>query len=123
MKTLTTSFTTVLFTSSLLSIGLIGLLAPPASGQPQGKTEERGVALFNGKNLDGWKLRDEKLTDTWKVVSQVALDPNDAKKLVGTGAGGTADAVLFRQPVAHGSDLLTEKAFGDCELHIEVMVP
>ncbi len=123
MKTPHTSPTSVLSAISLLIIGLLGILVPPAAGQPLPKGDERRVPLFNGKNLDGWKLRDEKLTDTWKVVSQVTLDQTDNKKLVGTGAGGPADAVLFRQPVTHGSDLLTEKTFGDCELHIEVMVP
>jgi hypothetical protein len=122
MKTRITSKATILFTSSLIAVALLGLLAPSAPGQ-QTKPAEPGVPLFNGKSLDGWKLRNDKLTDTWKVVSQVALDPNDAKKLAGTGTGGTADAVLFRQPVQHGSDILTEKTFGDCELHIELMVP
>jgi hypothetical protein len=30
---------------------------------------------------------------------------------------------LFRAPVEHGSDLVTEQSFGDCELHIELIVP
>jgi len=81
------------------------------------------VVLFNGRNLDGWKLRNEAHKDSWKVVSQVAIDKSDPKQLVGTGEGGTHDAVLFRAPVAHGSDLLTEESFGDCRLHIELMVP
>jgi hypothetical protein len=82
-----------------------------------------GTRLFDGKSLAGWKLRTADRKDTWQVVSEVKLDASDAKKLVGRGTGGAADAVLFRAPVEHGSDIITEKAFGDCELHIEVMVP
>lgn len=81
------------------------------------------IVLFNGRNLDGWKLRTEDRKDTWKVVSTVALDSSDDKRLTGTGEGGRGGSVLFRAPVEHGSDLLTEKSFGDCRLHIELMVP
>src|SRR5260221_1368903 len=82
-----------------------------------------GEVLFNGKDLSGWKLKDSKVTDCWRVVSQVALDDADPKKLKGSGEGGSPDAALFRQPVAHGTDVYTEKSFGDCELHVEFMVP
>jgi hypothetical protein len=81
------------------------------------------AVLFNGKDLTGWKLRNPDAKDTWVVVSDVKLDPADPKKLAGSGSGGNEHGVLFRQPVAHGSDLITEKTFGDCELHIEFMVP
>ncbi|HEV8378853.1 MAG TPA: hypothetical protein VGP99_08375, partial [Tepidisphaeraceae bacterium] len=53
-------------------------------------------ALFNGKDLSGWKLRDEKADPTWKVVSSVKLDPKSPKKLIGEGGGGAADAILLR---------------------------
>ncbi len=108
----------------LLTIALVVSLLPGADAQTADRDKTPGsVALFNGRNLDGWKLRNEGQKDTWKVVSQVAIDKADPKRLIGTGAGGTPDAVLFRAPVAHGSDLLTEKSFGDCRLHIELMVP
>ena len=53
-------------------------------------------ALFNGKDLSGWKLRDEKADPTWKVVSSVKVDPANPKKLIGEGGGGAADSVLLR---------------------------
>ncbi|HNQ22618.1 MAG TPA: DUF1080 domain-containing protein [Phycisphaerae bacterium] len=97
---------------------------PLAVAQQAGGEKSAGkVVLFDGRSLDGWKLRNEEHKDTWKVVSQVALDKADPKQLVGTGSGGAADAVLFRARVEHGSDILTERSFGDCKLHIEVMVP
>jgi hypothetical protein len=95
-----------------------------ATAQQAGDEKTAGtVVLFSGKDLEGWKLRNQQLKDTWRVVSKVELDKADPKKLLGTGEGGTRDAVLFRAPVEHGSDILTEKSFGDCELHIELMVP
>jgi hypothetical protein len=111
----------VLLTGSVVAFGLLCAGSARLAGAQE--KEGKSTALFNGKNLDGWKLRTEERKDTWKVVSTVKLDPADGKKLVGSGNGGAADSVLFRAPVEHGSDILTEKAFGDCELHIEVMVP
>lgn len=108
-----------------LSVGaafLAGLAVMAAPARAQEKKEET-VILFNGKNLDGWKLRNQAadVKGTWIVVSKVELDAKDKGKLAGSGEGGTPDSVLFRQPVAHGSDIYTEKTWGDCELHVEFM--
>lgn len=106
-----------------ITTALVLSLSPSADAQRAAGDQPPGrVVLFNGRSLDGWKLRSEPLKDTWEIVSRVAADKVDPKQLVGTGAGGTPDAVLFRAPVKHGSDLLTEQSFGDCELHIELMV-
>lgn len=72
-------------------------------------------ALFNGKDLSGWKLRDEKADPTWKVVSSVKVDPSNPKKLVGEGGEG----ILLRIPAEKATDLISEKSFGDCEVHVE----
>ncbi len=116
MKTHAPQKPTVLLTLTLLAAVMV-FITPAIQA-----VDDKPTPLFNGKNLDGWKLRNEQHKDTWKVVSKVELDKADPKKLVGTGTGGTADAVLFRQPVEHGSDIMTTKEFGDCELHIELMV-
>jgi hypothetical protein len=76
-------------------------------------------ALFNGKDLSGWKLRDEKAHPTWKVVSSVKVDPANPKKLIGEGGGGAADSILLRIPAEKVTDLISEKTFGDCEVHLE----
>jgi hypothetical protein len=60
-------------------------------------------SLFNGKNLNGWKLRDPKGRQSWSVVDGV-LD-NDSP---------------HGKP---GTDLLTTHSFNDCMLHIEFNVP
>jgi len=72
-------------------------------------------ALFNGKDLSGWKLRDDKADPTWKVVSSVKVDPANPKKLVGEGNEG----ILLRIPAEKATDLISEKSFGDCEVHVE----
>ena len=82
--------------------------------------------LFNGKDLSGWKNRHDTEYDVWTVVSEVKLDPQDKHKLTGAGKGGSEEGVLLRGPSPdgkHGVDLLTEKEFGDCEVHCEFMVP
>ncbi len=73
------------------------------------------LGLFNGKDLKGWKLRDEKADPTWKVVSSVKVDPGNPKKLVGEGDEG----ILLRIPAEKSTDLISDKQFGDCEVHVE----
>src|SRR5205814_4208631 len=60
---------------------------------------------------------------TWKIVSDVKLDKENPKKLIATDGAVGDSPVLFRQPVEHGTDLYTEQSFGDCELHVEFVVP
>jgi len=73
------------------------------------------LGLFNGKDLSGWKLRDEKADPTWKIVSSVKVDPANPKKLIGEGSEG----ILLRIPAEKATDLISEKQFGDCEVHVE----
>lgn len=77
------------------------------------------VRPFNGKDLKGWKLKDEKKSK-WDVgVAGLDKDPKkiaafktDAKPgdLVNLTAGG-------------GSDIYTEEKFGDVTVELEFMVP
>ena len=93
--------------------------AAPAAAGEAGRT-----VLFNGKDLTGWKFKEQRGSEAWKVVGDVKLDPNDPKKLVGSGSGsGPAKGALLRGPIDHGSDVYTEQKFGDCELHVEFVVP
>jgi hypothetical protein len=94
-----------------------------AAGARDAKGPEQRVVLFNGKDLSGWKFREERGSDAWKVVDDVKLDPSDPKKLVGSGVARGLGGALLRGPIEHGSDLYTEKSFGDCELHVDFMVP
>jgi hypothetical protein len=53
------------------------------------------TTLFNGRDLSGWKLRDESKAGTWRAV----------------------DGVLENTP--HGTDIITEQRFTDFKLHVE----
>jgi hypothetical protein len=84
------------------------------------KKAEEGVALFNEKNLDGWKLRpgkDEKASK-WSVVGAVKLTEGMPERLQGEKGSG----VLLNGDDGHGADLLTAVANGDCEVHVEFNV-
>lgn len=81
------------------------------------------IEMFNGKDLTGWKLRTPARADTYKVVADVKLNQADVTKLIGEGEGAAGKGILFRQPIAKGSDLVSEKTFGDCEIHVELMLP
>src|SRR5687767_7843512 len=113
--------------SRLLACALsLSLLAPALAAAAEGDAEKAaggGASLFNGKDLTGWKTRDAKAKDKWKVASKVAIDPADPKKLTGTGEGGGEGAALVLEKSDRGADLISEKTFGDCEVHVEVMYP
>jgi len=63
----------------------------------------KGLRLFNGKNLNGWKLRNPDGRQSWSVVDGVLCNETS--------------------PGKPGTDLVTVKKFGDCFLHIEFKVP
>src|SRR5438094_10644595 len=100
--------------AACLALFLTPLMASAAAGGADG-----WLPLFNGKDLAGWKIRNQAGAGAWKIVSDVRLDPSDPKKLVGSGEGGSDRAVLLRGPIDHGSDIYTDREFGDCELHVE----
>lgn len=98
-------------------------LALVATSRAADEKDEGWKSLFNGKDTSGWKFKDEGGAKAWSVVGDVKLDPNDQSKLVGEGEGKEGEGALLRGPFDHGSDIYTEEEFGDCELHVEVMVP
>jgi hypothetical protein len=83
--------------------------------------KDEGTALIK-KDASGWAFRDKEAgPKTWKIVSKVGLADNSSH-LKGEGDGGDA-LILLRQQVGHGSDIYTEETFGDCQVHVEFMVP
>jgi hypothetical protein len=89
---------------------------PPAGA---GATEVK--ALFNGKDLSGWKFRGGdkgKDKSKWSVVESVALDGKAPERLAAKAGTG----VLLSGDDGRGVDLLTEAEHGDCELHVEFVV-
>lgn len=87
-----------------------GTLLPPVGAAPDLSTVKFGtpITLFNGKDLSGWKLIDEKQTNGFKVVDHILVtDPVQSE-------GG--------QHISYGN-LRTEQEFGDFNLKLEVSVP
>jgi 3-keto-disaccharide hydrolase len=56
---------------------------------------DKPITLFNGRDLTGWKVRDQKKADTWRVV----------------------DGVM--ENTAHGTDIISERSFTDLKIHVE----
>jgi hypothetical protein len=53
------------------------------------------ITLFNGRDLSGWKVRDARKADAWRVV----------------------DGVMENTP--HGTDIVSERQFTDFKIHVE----
>ena len=66
----------------------------PSLGRKAGRAG-KPITLFNGRDLSGWKVRDAKKSDSWRV----------------------ADGVMENTP--HGTDIITEQKFTDFSLHVE----
>jgi hypothetical protein len=86
-------------------------------------TSEGWKPLFNGKDLSGWKFRNPRARQVWKVCDDVRLDVADGSRLAPVGRGGTPDAALLCGDDGRGSDIMTEESFADYQLHIEFTVP
>lgn len=91
------------------TINLLGKRMPPLPPRPDLSRVKFGkpIELFNGQNLDGWKLANPKKINGWKVVDGVLA--NDTPKL---------DFSAFGE---YGN-LHTERFFDDFELSIEFNV-
>ncbi len=91
------------------------------------------INLFNGRNLNGWRIvrfsneRRSYLSkhfpnwepEGWMVARSVSLHPDDPSRfLIHSGEG-----ILINGQSGHTQDLATESSYGDCELHIEFVVP
>jgi hypothetical protein len=74
--------------------------------------------VFSGHDLSGWVGLDGAAHE-WDAVGAVALRVDDRKMLaLPPGAGVMVNGVTGRTV-----DILTEQSFGDCELHLEFIVP
>lgn len=87
----------------------LALFLPPAAWAAG------NVALFNGKNLAGWRQP----SGLWQVVKAVSLDPADDHHFAAVPGAG----VLVNNPKGHTVDLLTTGEFGDVEAHLEFCIP
>jgi hypothetical protein len=86
------------FVCGVVALAVLGG-ALVAHAQPAKPDKDGWISLFNGKDLSGWHVRGPKPPNSWTVVDGVL-----------TNAG-------------HGIDLVTDKKFGDIELHVEFKIP
>ena len=78
------------------------------------------VLLFNGRNLDGWKLKGTGQKSKWDV-GKAKVSPDNPKHLVAAKGQGE----MVNQPAKHGDsvDIYSEAKFGDCRIELQLMVP
>jgi len=80
--------------------------------------ENQVVHPFNGKDLSNWLPRGGAAHE-WSAVGGVSLKPDDPKLFVAKPGEG----IFYNGPTGRTADLYTEYEHGDCELHIEFVVP
>ncbi|HET6250305.1 MAG TPA: DUF1080 domain-containing protein [Tepidisphaeraceae bacterium] len=87
-----------------------GKRTPPLPPAPDLSKVKFGapITLFNGKNLDGWKLTDPKAANGWSVIDGV-LNNNPVQEP--------------GKPHKHFGNLRTEQEFEDFNLTLETNVP
>ncbi len=87
-----------------------GKRIPPVPAAPDLSNVEydKPIKLFNGKNLDGWKLTDPEATNGWSVKEGVLVN-NPVQKP--------------GEPHIHYGNLQTDQKFNDFNLKIQVNVP
>jgi hypothetical protein len=80
--------------------------------------QEKPVEPFNGKNLEGWKLRnDNKAKSKW-TVGTAKVNPNEPGKLAVTSGG---DELV--NATNGGVDIYSDDKWGDARIEVEFMVP
>jgi len=93
-------------------VGLVLVLTGKVWAQEGG---EAGAADLVGEDFSAWRGD----TGEWVIVGEVFTDPED-KKLLASKPG--AGAVL-NGPTGRTKHLVSKAEFGDCEAHVEFMVP
>ena len=79
--------------------------------------EPDAIEPFNGKDLTGWKLRNDNLEKNRWVVGTAKLAENPSQLTV------AAEGQELVNKAGGGVDVWSEQKFGDAVLEIEVMVP
>ena len=83
------------------------------------KSEGGWNELFNGRDFTGWRALSKDGKHDWRVAGKVTPKPDDDKLFAiepGLGLFVNGDA-------GRTANLATERTHGDCELHIEFVVP
>jgi len=88
-----------------------------------GAADPKPIEPFNGKNLDGWKLKGDAKKSHWHAA-WVQVDPgNPAGLAIVPEQTMEAKIVSLANMKGQGVDISTEEKFGDCTIEVEFMVP
>ena len=99
----------IAFTLALLS-------ATPAA-------DPKPVEPFNGNDLKGWKIKNEK-QNHWKLGDPGVTDPDSPVLGIKKSLEGTRYSMInLLAPNLHGTDIYTEEKFGDVLVELEFMIP
>jgi hypothetical protein len=102
---------------SLAVLTLVSVAALVSAAMAATAADEKVLEPFNGKNLDGWKLKGPPEKSFWCVGSAApgAEKPNEL--VVGKEGNELVNAK------EHGLDMYCEAVYGDAVITLEVMVP
>lgn len=95
---------------------LLAAVSAPADEPKPGQ-----VKLFNDTNLMGWKAKDP-AKSRW-VVGGFKMNADKPAELAPVAAADTTATRVLANVVGGGTDLFTEKTFGDGTYEVEFMVP
>lgn len=82
-------------------------------------TESNWIQLFDGKSLSGWRGQSVDGKHEWCIAGEVPLKP-DNPKLFDIKPG---EGLLVNGTTGRTANLYTNYQHGDCQLHIEFVVP
>ena len=78
------------------------------------------VEPFNGKNLEGWELKQPRERSKW-TVGAAQVDPQNPQGLIVSLPDERPGELINRE--SHGVDIYTVVKFGDCTIELEFMIP
>ncbi|MGA2797840.1 MAG: tetratricopeptide repeat protein [Thermoguttaceae bacterium] len=95
--------------------------SPPEEkpAKPRGTAREI-VEPFNGKNLEGWDLRQPRERSKW-TVGAAQVDPQNPQGLIVSLPEERSGELINRE--AHSVDIYSVVKFGDCNIDLEFMIP
>jgi hypothetical protein len=92
------------------------LILIPAAGA----ADPKPIEPFNGTDLKGWKLKDEKKSK-WRAQLAPLLDPDKPTEFTENAA--EAGSLALANMKVGGCDIYTEQKFGDCTIEVEFKIP
>ena len=89
---------------------------------PSGADDAKPVQLFNGKDLSGWKIKDEK-KNKWQACA-ISVNEKKPNEFIG-GIDNSPDKgnTVLANVTSGGTDIYTEEKYGDVHVEVEFMIP